>query len=62
MRRASRGRRERPSSVVLVGCGSEGCAVDVVVAGAGVLLCAACGGFEALFWADSVAGEAMLCG
>jgi hypothetical protein len=45
--------------VVLVGCWSEGvgcCAVD----GAGVLDGCGCGGFEALFGADSVAGEAMV--
>jgi hypothetical protein len=43
--------------VVLVGCWSE---VDCCAVGAGVLDGCGCGGFEALFGADSVAGEAMV--
>lgn len=59
IRRASRGRRDRPSSCVLVGCWSlVGWVVWVV--GAGVVDGAGCGGLDALFCAVSVAGEAMI--
>ena len=60
MRRASRGRRDKPSSVVLVGCWSEVVGWVCCALGAGVVDCAGCGGFEALFCAVSVAGEAMI--
>lgn len=62
IRRASRGRRDKPSSELLVGCWSEVGGWDCCVVGAGVVdgCGCGCGGFEALFGADSVAGEAMI--